>query len=158
MIIGWDVDGTLCDTPANVDYDDEASLLAGCKPRIPMLMRVGELAACGHVMDVVTARGPGVQNATLAQLGAWLPDVQFRHVHHRPRLVFDAKHYVQDKADSLRRLGTEIYIGDRHEDRAAALTAGARFLWHWQVEARGLAHWPAAETRGAPPAPLEAIR
>lgn len=140
MIILFDWDGTLCETPPGIDYDDEPSLLARCSPRIRGLEHVRAAAAAGHQVGVVTARGPHVANATRAQLQAWLPDIvqSLVGVHHRPRLVFDLRHYVADKEASIRQLGGQVYVGDRDEDRAAALRAGARFLWDHQWEQHGL--------------------
>lgn len=142
MIVLFDLDGTICDTPAGVDYDDPASLLALCKPRPRVLERMHDLVAMGHQLGVVTARGPHVADISKAQLNAWLgPLAKLFIVRHRPRLLFDWGHYVADKQRSIHELAAgqdAVYVGDRAEDKAAALRAGARFLWDHEFEARGL--------------------
>lgn len=140
MIVGLDWDGTVCETPRDVDVDDVEDLLAKCRPRPRMIERIAELHAGGHVLDVVTARGPHVRPATELQIAEWLTPlgVQLRSVHHRPRLVFDYSDYVPDKTHRLRQLKTDVYVGDRAEDMAAALRAGARFLWFNELEENGL--------------------
>ncbi|MFA5943705.1 MAG: HAD family hydrolase [Candidatus Thermoplasmatota archaeon] len=139
MNILFDLDGTLCDTPAGVDYDDPASLLGACTPRARVLERLHDLAALDHNLGVVTARGPHVSDITKAQLRRWLgPLAERLVVRHRPRLTFDWGDYVVDKQRSIRELGCDVYVGDRAEDKAAALRAGALFLWDHEFEATGL--------------------
>ncbi|MHB1262064.1 MAG: HAD family hydrolase [Thermoplasmatota archaeon] len=139
MNILFDVDGTLCTTPRDVDHDDPASLLAKCLPRRRVLDRLHDLAALDHSLGVVTARGPHVADITKAQLNAWLGPLAKRLVvRHRPRLLFDWSHYVSDKQRSIKDLDGDVYVGDRAEDQAAALRAGARFLWDHEFEANGL--------------------
>jgi phosphoglycolate phosphatase-like HAD superfamily hydrolase len=133
-----DLDGTLCNTPPGIDYDDPEQLLARCTPRLEVLQRFTALHP-EHRLSVVTARGRHVAHASRQQLQAWLPALgEDLRVYHRPRLLFDARHWVNDKAAQIRQLEGRVYIGDRPEDRAAALRAGARFLWDWEFEAHGL--------------------
>lgn len=141
MIVGLDWDGTCSHTPHGIDMDDAQALLAHCRPNQAVLDRCVELSLGGHELVVITARGPHVAHATAAQVDEWIHEAggQVRHIRHRPRLLFDMSHYVPDKEASLRELGVEIYIGDRREDRAAALRAGARFLWPHQLVEHGLA-------------------
>lgn len=137
VVLDWD--GTVCDTPEDVDHDDASDLLARCQPRPAVVQRIREILGLGHDVAVVTGRGPHVAHATRAQADAWLQDLSPRlQLVHRPRLVFDWRHYVQDKERSIRDLRGDVYIGDRPEDRAAALRAGARFLWAHEFEAHGL--------------------
>lgn len=137
MIIVFDLDGTLCDTPEGTDYDDVADLLAKCRPRAAVLERVRELARLGHDLAVVTARGPHVAAATKQQLHQWLAGVELV-VRHRPRLDFGWQHYVSDKEAQYRQLGAHITVGDRAEDKAAGLRAGCRFVWDWEFETHGI--------------------
>lgn len=139
MNVWFDLDGTLCDTPSDIDHDDAASILARCQPRLRALARVLEVMRMGHGVGIITGRGAHIAAATREQLQAWLghqsPAVA---IVHRPRLVFDWSHYVADKETQLRRHGVDVYVGDRNEDRAAALRAGAAFLWAHDFERDGL--------------------
>jgi phosphoglycolate phosphatase-like HAD superfamily hydrolase len=137
MIIALDLDGTLCNTPEGINYEDEAEILARCTPRYGVIARVLELHALGHDLAVVTARGPQVANATKRQLRDWLGDLNLV-VRHRPRIDFSWQHYVADKEEQFRKLGADICIGDRPEDKAAALRANAHFLWDWEFETHGI--------------------
>lgn len=140
MIIFFDLDGTLCDTPTGIDHEDANALLAQCKPRPRVLQRIQQLAALGHRLGIVTQRGHQVRLTTYQQLWSWLGELtDDLHVHHRTRLIFDWTFYVPDKEAALRKEHAEIYVGDRLEDKAAALRAGAVFLWAHEFEAHGLA-------------------
>lgn len=137
MRVFSDLDGTLCHTPAGIDYDDAAQLLAHCRPRPAAIQELVAAHRLDHDVGILTYRGAHVADTTHQQLAAWLGDVDLV-VEHRPRLLFDWAHYVPDKEAILRRHQVDVYIGDRCEDRAAALRAGARFIWDRDWEAHGL--------------------
>lgn len=135
----FDLDGTLCHTPEDIDHDDVRALIDRCTPREQAIAKVRELHALGHQLGIITGRGPHVRAATTAQLHAWLPEIAADIiVHHRPRLVFDWHHYIGDKEHVMRLEAVDVYVGDRAEDKAAALRAGARFVWDHTFEAHGL--------------------
>lgn len=139
MRIYADLDGTLCDTPEGVDHDSADDLLAKCKPKARALQHLLDAHSLGHDVGIVTARGHHVQHPTFQQLRAWLGDLgDVIPVYFRRRLIFDWTHYVPDKEHHLRRQRVDVYVGDRPEDRAAALRAGARFLWAHEFEQYGL--------------------
>lgn len=150
MIILTDWDGTVCITPPGTNYEDVDELLARCTPRLRVIERLAAAAAAGHQVGIVTARGQHVATATRQQAAAWLPDVELVGMRHRPRLVYDQVHYVPDKERAIRDLRGALYIGDRTEDRAAALRAGARFAWDWEWERHGAGLLPAPLMRVYP--------
>lgn len=124
----FDLDGTLCDTPAGVDYDDHADLVAKCTPRVRALRLVAEALRDGHAVAIVTARGPHVAAATTLQVASWLPlHGSSITVYHRPAVTFDWNRYVEDKATALLDFRADVYVGDRVEDVAAARRARVRF-------------------------------
>lgn len=140
MRIFFDLDGTLCHTPEGTNYDDVGALVAACTPRLDVLTRVREAYELGHDLGILTARGAHVREATTRQLEAWLgPIAAELSVHHRPRLTFSWKHYVDDKQKLLELEAVDVYVGDRHEDRVAAARAGCRFLWDYELQRHGLA-------------------
>ena len=138
MRIFFDVDGTLCHT-RKVDFDDPQGLLSACTPRPAALQELLAAHRLGHDVGILTYRGPHVAETTRAQLRSWLGAVaEDLVVEHRPSLAFDWSHYIPDKEAVLRRHGVDVYVGDRSEDRAAALHAGAAFIWDRDWEAHGL--------------------
>lgn len=137
--IFFDLDGTLCDTPADIDHDDVRDLIDRCTPRQAALLRLRQVHALGHKVGIITGRAPYVRAATAHHLAQWLPGLHHDLVvHHRPRLAFDWRLYIEDKERLLRLEGADIYIGDRDEDQAAALRAGCRFVRASDFEAHGL--------------------
>ena len=139
MKIYFDLDGTLCDTPSDANWEDSADLARRCKPRQRMLERIVELRAMGHRVGIVTARGLHCRVDTRQQLIAWLgPLGAAMPILHRPRIDFSWEHYIDDKTAALKRERADVYVGDRSEDRAAALRAGARFLWDHQFHDHGI--------------------
>lgn len=56
MRIWFDLDGTLCDTPDDIDHDDAQAILARCTPRPQALAHVKELLRLGHGIGIITGR------------------------------------------------------------------------------------------------------
>ncbi len=141
----WDLDGTLCTTPPGTDLASVEDLLARCTPR-PELVRVArQLLRRGHPTRILTARSISVAAATRAQVRAWFEaDAERIHVDHSPRLQFEFKFWIQDKVDSIRRAPgqVKIKVGDRSQDRIAAESAGALFVWDHAVKIRGIQALP----------------
>ena len=139
MNICFDLDGTLCDTPSDANWEDSSDLARRCRPRPRMLQRLVEVRTMGHRVGIVTARGPHCRVDTRQQVIEWLgPLGAAMPIALRPRIDFSWEHYIDDKATALRRLRADVYVGDRAEDRAAALRAGARFLWDHQFHDHGI--------------------
>lgn len=139
-VAGFDIDGTLCRTAPGTDYEDPASILASCTPIAAAVRALQSAAADGHDIVLVTARGPLAREVTIQQAHDWLGAAAARvKVATRPTLIFDFSRMAAEKEVALRRLGVDVYVGDRPEDQEAALRAGARFVHADRVHAFGYA-------------------
>lgn len=134
--VGFDIDGTLCTTPADIDHDDGDDLLRRCQP-IPAAVRAAQaLRAMGHPIVLITARSPLLRAVTEQQARAWLGfDVE---VAMRSRSVWDARRMAPDKAAAIQQHGACLLIDDRPEGRDAARLAGVRFVWAHDLHRFGL--------------------
>jgi phosphoglycolate phosphatase-like HAD superfamily hydrolase len=134
MILGWDIDWTLCRSYMQPHlWLDESALRLRCLPRHVALERFKALDA-EHVF--ITGRSEPVRAITEAQVRQWTG-------------VEDPVVYMQEswqghdalrdhKARALREAGCQVYVGDAAGDLLAAQDAQVRFLWAGSFEKWGL--------------------
>ena len=143
MHICFDIDGTLCEMGADLDFDDGDSILKHTRPNHAALKQLRQLMEAGCTVSFVTGRHEKVAWAPFRQLRLWLdrPNVAGIDILHRTFEPYEMMRCVVYKMDALRILNPDIYVGDLPMDQTAAAAAGVSFLpAEWFAKGHGIEH------------------
>jgi len=128
-LIAFDVDGTLCEVGARADFEDGHSLLRHTRPMPAAIERVRAFVRQGGQVRFVTARHRRLAEFTLAQLQCWIGDHVLReHVSLRDFDPYTPTDAALWKADVLRAMRPDLYVGDKPMDQTAAAIANVLFM------------------------------
>jgi phosphoglycolate phosphatase-like HAD superfamily hydrolase len=128
-VLAFDLDLTLVDHLGDINLSSSVSVKAGCIPHRRACDRVRRLVEAGHEVHVISGRGQVLRNVTRRQLTEWVhEDLSDAGRLHLQAYFTDYAAMRTWKAQVLRTIGAEIYVGDQEADSLAADDAGIPFL------------------------------
>lgn len=122
----FDIDGTILHHTGNPDYLDAESL-AKAKSDYPVCKRIATLIEAGVEIHFITGRSHAVRVLTIQQLRNEVhPGIRSDQVHTQGKFEgYDQMAHF--KANVLKSIKAEWYVGDHEADKKAAMMAGVVF-------------------------------